>query len=1403
MVAPEAACRNLERLKSEGMQGSCGLFESVDYTPSRLPPGASKVVVRQFMAHHQGMSLLAIAYLLLDKPMQRRFAADPVLRAAGLLLQERVPRATSPMFPHAREASATRLKSTEETGGMRVITDPNNATVDAHLLSNGRYHVVVTSAGGGYSRWKGIAITRWREDATCDNYGSFCYIRDTQSGTTWSNSWQPTKQTAKKYEAIFTQSRVEFRRVDEQIETHTQISVSPEDDIELRRVTFTNRSETARTLEVTSYAEVVLAPQAQDTSHPAFSNLFVQTEIDHKHQAIYCTRRPRSAEDRPPWMLHMMTVRGDCVSEPSYETDRMRFVGRYQTLATPDALKSNLPLSNTDGPVLDPVVSMRQTLLLQPNESAQVDIVTGIAETRAGVESQTEKYRDSSLADRVFDLAWTHSQVLLRQLNASDSDAQDYSRLAGSILYATSLHRAKRSIIAGNERGQSGLWGYGISGDAPIVLVRIRDHERLDLVQHAVQMHAYWRLKGLVVELVIWNEDDSVYRQTLQEAIVDLVAASPEAALVDRPGGIFIRRGEQMSAEDRTLLQTVARIVLQDDKGTFAEQIERRSKRGAAIPLIKPTRRGDVVSVAKHELPDLAFFNGLGGFSRDGREYICLLPSDLCTPAPWVNVIANAQFGTVVSESGGAYTWAENSHEFRVTPWNNDAVTDRSGEAIYIRDEETGQVWSPTPLPVRGKSDYVIRHGFGYSIFDYTEDGINTELCVYVDTVAAVKFYKLKITNHSGRTRQLSATAYWELVLGDERSKTLMHVVTEIDPSSGAILARNPYSPEFGDRVAFFSCSEKTRTYTGDRTEFIGRNGGLVNAAALRRSRLSNVVGAGYDPCAAIQAPITLAVGQERTITFTMGSAQGSGGAQSLAQQFSGVDCAHRAIERVWDFWSRTLGAVHLETPDPAVNFLANGWLVYQTLACRMWARSGFYQSGGAFGFRDQLQDAMALVHTKPDLLREHLLRAAAHQFREGDVQHWWHPPIGRGVRTQFSDDYLWLPLATCRYVAITGDTAVLDETVAFLNARLLRDDEESNYDLPQVSGESGSLYEHCLRAINRGLRFGVHGLPLMGCGDWNDGMNLVGQHGKGESVWLAFFMLDVLNEFESLARSRNDLPNAERFNIEAGRLRGNIEEHGWDGKWYRRAYFDDGTPLGSSTNDECKIDAISQSWSVLSGGGTPCRTQMAMQSVEEHLVKEDDQLILLLDPPFDHSSLNPGYIKGYLPGVRENGGQYTHSAIWTVMATAALGKTERAWELFNLINPIRHGTTASQIATYRVEPYVVAADVYGVQPHLGRGGWTWYTGSAGWMYRLIIESLVGIQIERDQLRLTPALPAAWENVTLHYRFRETIYHVHIHQTAGDHHLRYVLDGTQLDTSYVPLRDDHQEHTIDYFMQAG
>ena len=847
------------------------------------------------------------------------------------------------------------------------------------------------------------------------------------------------------------------------------------------------------------------------------------------------------------------------------------------------------------------------------------------------------------------------------------------------------------------------------------------------------------------------------------------------------------------------VVQASARIILADNRGSLAEQISRRLVETHA-PRFEPSRPKRIASTlapAVSTLPVLQLANPHGGFTADGREYVIVLADGDSTPAPWSNVLANPHFGTVISESGSAYTWAENAHEFRLTPWHNDPVGDAGGEALYLRDEETGQVWSPTPLPARGNGEYITRHGFGYSVFEHTEDGIHSELWVYVALDASVKFSVLKLRNDSGQPRKLSVTGYVEWLLGDLREKTAMHVVTESDPASGALFARNAYNSEFPNRVAFFDLEDPARSIDGDRGEFIGRNGSMGAPAALGRTHLSGRLGTGLDPCAALQSNLTLDDGEQRQVIFRLGLGRNASDAGALVQRFRGNGSAADALAKVRAHWARTLGAVQVRTPEPALDVLANGWLLYQTIACRLWARSGYYQSGGAFGFRDQLQDSMAVIHAAPELARVQVLLCAAHQFPEGDVQHWWHPPLDRGVRTTCSDDYLWLPLAASRYVLATADTGVLDEKVGYIEGRPLHPGEESYYDLPQHSGLRETLYQHCVRAIEHSLPRGTHGLPLIGSGDWNDGMNRVGEKGFGESVWLGFFSCEVLTRFAEVARLHADETFALRCEDEVAKLRHALEQHAWDGAWYRRAYFDDGTPLGSSGNDECRIDSIAQSWSVLSHAGSPERQQQAMTSLDQHLVRRDAGLVQLLDPPFDKSPLDPGYIKGYVPGVRENGGQYTHAAIWATMAFAELGDSARAWELLRMINPVNHGSDATEMDIYKVEPYVVSADVYGIEPHVGRGGWSWYTGSAGWMYRLIVESLLGLRLEAACLRFAPVLPAEWEGFSLDYRHHDTLYRIHVRQSDTGTRGMVWLDGVAQADGCIALADDGVGHDVE------
>ncbi len=1271
---------------------------------------------------------------------------------------------------------------------------------DVKLLSNGKYHVMVTAQGSGYSRWGGLAVSRWREDAALESGGTFFYLRDADSGSLWSATARPVQPGSDAVSIGDAPGCAIFTRRDHGLEVTTTVAVASADDVELRRLRITNHSSRRRTLSVTSFAEIVLSPPATDAAHPAFSKIFVETEIDAELAAIVATRRPSSPDETRAWCFHQAVVRGSEAGAISYETNRSRFVGRGRDVADPHALTSDAPLAGNAGPVLDAIAAIRVPLVLDAGASCTVDFFTGVAGTRDASVSLSRRFRGASAGDTLLAAARGYRDALLQRIGALSSDGAVFERLAGAVLYVDPAMRAAPNEVAKNRRGQSALWGFGISGDVSIVLLQVPNAERLDVVHRLVQAHAFWAAHGIRSELMIVSGSGGAAQQPLLDQVQQAIDGSGGTPLVGKPGGIFLRDDATLDDGDRTLLRSVARIAVDD---SWDHDLQGRLDRGPSGTKA-PAARGELRRVAAQppassptpRAADLVDFNGHGGFTPDQREYVIATSASHPTPAPWTNVIANAGFGTLISESGSASTWSENAHELRLTPWSNDPVSDPNTEALYIRDEESGRFWSPTLLPTRGTGDYVARHGFGYSTFEHAADGIESTLRVFVAIDAPVKFSMLTLRNRSGRVRRLSVTGYVEWVLGDERTKTAMQVVTGLDGETGALFASNAYNTDFAGRTAFFDVEGAERSACGDRGDFFGHAGSLAAPAAMAEAALSNRVGAALDPCAALRVTLELAPNEEREAVFMLGAGKSEDEARSLVRQWRGPERAQAALAAAQDHWRRALGVVQVRTPDPAVDALANGWLLYQVIASRLWARTAFYQASGAFGFRDQLQDVMAIVHAEPALAREHLLRSAGRQFVEGDVQHWWHPPSGKGIRTRCSDDYLWLPFVTCRYVEVTGDEAVLDETCAFLDQRVLKDGEQSDYELPKVSDQSASLYEHGVRAIRHGLRYGAHGLPLMGAGDWNDGMNLVGAGGKGESVWLAFFLIAVLERFAPLARQRGDGDFATLCENEAKALTERVEATSWDGDWYRRAYFDDGTPLGSAGNVECRIDSIAQSWSVLSGAAPAERAQRAMKSLHEHLVHGDSRLVQLLDPPFDTSTPSPGYIQGYVPGVRENGGQYTHAAMWATLAFAALGDADRAWELFDLLAPMHHGDSAEKIAVYKVEPYVLAGDVYAFPPHAGRGGWTWYTGSAGWMYQLLVESLLGLERRGNQLRVRPLLPRNWQGFEMRYRFGESTYEIAVRPAASAASARVTLDGTVLQQGVIALLDDGKTHAV-------
>ncbi len=1405
MVDPAAAVKNFKRIADLGARGAYGWYEALDYTRARLPEGVKSALVRSFMAHHQGMTVVGIANAVHDGAMRARFHAEPIVQAAELLLQERVPRDVAIARPPPEQTREAAEIASLVPEVQRRYTSAHSRVPRTHILSNSRFSTMLTTAGSGYSRWHDIAITRWREDVTCDGWGSYIFLRDVGSGEIWSAGYQPSVTEPDSYEVTFFEDRAEIIRRDGTLTTTLDVTISPEGDAEVRRVSITNRGIRAREIELTSYAEIALARQADDVAHPAFAKLFVETEFEPNLGAILATRRRRSDGDPQVWAAHLAVVEGESSGDVQFETDRARFLGRGQTIRSPAAITDGWPLSNTSGPVLDAIFSLRRRVRIPRGSTARVAFWTVVAPSRDEVLDLADKHHDPMAFDRATTLAWTQAQMQLHHLGVDTNEAHLFQRLANHVLYSDPALRPFPAAIGRGLRKVSTLWPHGISGDLPIVLLCVDEEEHLELVRQLLDAREYWRLKQLAVDLVILNERAASYAQDLQVALDTLVRMNqsmPKIAGDDARGSVFVLRADLISAEVRDLLHAAARAVLLGSAGTLTEQINRaRDLKPAAAPPARGTSPATAPEIAL-PAPPLEFFNGLGGFAGDGREYVTILDGNARTPLPWVNVIANPDFGFQVSADGSGFTWSLNSQQNQLTPWSNDPVGDAPGEAFYVRDEDSGEVWCPTPLPIREKdASYLARHGQGYSRFEYSAHGIALELLQFVPVADPIKISRLKIVNRSGRPRRLSVTAYVEWVLGTSRTVTAPFVVTELDPKTGAIFAANSWSDQFGERVAFADLNGRQTSWTGDRTEFVGRDGAIDRPLALgAATSLSDRVGAGLDPCAALQTLVPLGAVATIEIIFFLGQAATRGEAQALLVKYRSADL-DGVFAEVTQQWDRILGAVQVKTPDRALDILLNRWLLYQTLACRLWARAGFYQASGAYGFRDQLQDVMALCVTRPDLARAHLLRAAGRQFIEGDVQHWWLAESDRGIRTRICDDRCWLAYVVAHYVNVTGDLAILDEQVPFLEAPVLREDQHDSFSQPAVSQKRASLFEHCSLALDRSLALGAHGLPLMGTGDWNDGMDRVGEEGKGESVWMGWFLFSTLTSFARLADAHDNSQRGTEWRQFAATLKNSLERESWDGDWYRRAYFDDGAPLGSIANNECRIDAIAQSWAVISRAGEPARAARAMAALDKYLVRRDEKLLLLLAPPFDHPAHDPGYIRGYPPGVRENGGQYTHAATWAAMAWAMQGDGDRAGELLSMLNPINHADNPTGVHRYRVEPYVVCADIYSMPPHVGRGGWTWYTGSAAWMYRVALEWLLGFRVNGSSLTLDPCIPRSWPGFELSFRYRSARYAIVVENPLGVCRgiLATKLDGEVMTGNrklLIPLKDDGAEHRI-------
>jgi cyclic beta-1,2-glucan synthetase len=1353
-IYPKRATANLKRLTDLGMLSLYGMYEAIDYTSSRIPNNRDFTIVRSHMAHHQGMVFVAIANALLNDPYIQRFQRSTIVQTVDLLLHEQLALDSSLEFPtdavtKAEEVLDGNVNNLPQLQAWKPVV--SGAFPELHVLGNGRLNTLITDSGAGGLNWRHNALTRWTPDTTLESFGFWVYIRDEDSGELWSVGRLPVNKTSKKYNVVFHPHMVEFHREDQGISLRMDLTVSANDDVEIRRITLINKTQKVRRLTVTTYAEVVLTKPSGDERHPAFSKLFIHSEMAKSMNALIFERRSRDPQEKPPALMHRLLADSQAVQLQSFETDRANFIGRNGNSQNPKGLNDGL--SKSLGWTLDPIMSLQATVELAAFTTEKLAFVTIASSSRRSLFEIAHCYEVLSSIDLIFHDALFKARLDMKEFEYAVPYLPQLQNILSLLMQSHATLRGEVKLIKNNQMSQSALWYFGLSGDFPILLFRLHDESNVALLRVLMCAHQQWHLQGLEIDFVIMDEGNSGYIDEINNRVQQLLQEIGVEALLGQRGGVHVLHLNQISIEQGNLLKASAHVIL-SDKDSLAHQVTPNNGVENRLPAFVATASpiASDVSPLLERRTDLICFNGLGGFSPKGDDYVIYLEPGQTTPAPWCNVIANANFGCLVSETGGGYSWAINSGENRLTHWANDPVGDRPSEIVYIRDEETGQVWTVTPAPIGTANLCEITHSAGYSQWRSNSHHLKQELTLLVAHEDPIKITRLQLKNTQGQARRLTVTYYAELVLGVTRSNSAPHIVTEFDPKLKALLAKNVWNADFSERMAFLTTDRQVHGFTGDRSEFLGREGCFKTPAALARWGLRGTVGAKIDPCIALQVHVDVPTNGEAEVVFLFGQGDNRAHARELITKWQQPHTLPNDWKKMRNRWERLFKSVSVQTPEPSFDLMMNQWLLYQTLVCRVFARCGFYQSSGAYGFRDQLQDVMALVDAEPALARKHIIESASHQFDMGDVLHWWHPPSGRGVRTHCSDDLLWLPYVTAHYVEVTGDNAIFDEKIPFLTGNPLGSQEENRYTLYEPTSRNYTLFEHCKRALNHGTSSsGEHGLLLIGSGDWNDGMDRVGVRGRGESIWLSWFAIAVIESFTALHEQWPENMPVSVWRDRAKELTLAIEESGWDGKWYRRAFDDEGNPWGSSQCQECRIDSIAQSWATLSGAADSKRAVQALHAAQCELVDEKNNVVRLLWPPFDATMRDPGYIKAYPPGIRENGGQYSHAAVWLAWALARQGNGDGAMHLFRMLNPIEHSLNKKDMETYQVEPYVMAGDIGGVAPHAGRGGWSWYTGSSAWAYRLGIQAILGIKYKGNFLSIDPCIPTSWHgyNATL------------------------------------------------------
>ena len=1394
---PKNVIENLKIIESQSMYGKYGFYESIDYTPSHLINGQKCAPVKTYMAHHQGLILLSINNFFNRNILQRRFFENPELKAIEILLQERMPEKT--IITKENKEKVEKIKYTDyESYTERIYTKQNQYLKNANVIASDDYTICMDENGEGFSKYKNIYVYRYKKTADIVQGVQF-YIKNIKNKRIWSSGNSKALPKADKYIVSFSPDTDKITRVDGNIETTTKTTIVPNEPLEIRRIELKNDGNTEDVLEVTSFLEPILSTKEQDYAHPAFNNLFL--EFEKVDETIIIKRRPRTEKEKAIYLGVKLFTENETVGELEFETNKEKFLGRA-TFSIPKMVQESKPLSKNLVLTTEPCIAMRRTIKIKPKEKVTLDLLMYVDENKENIIEKLKEYGHSGTINKAYELSKAKLEAEIRYLDLKGKNIDVYQKIMTYLVFGNPMKIWDGEKICFS---QSELWKYGISGDLPILLVKIKDSSDIYVIEDIMKCYDFLRMKNILFDLVILNEEENIYEHYVKEQIDSIILNKHLSYLKNVAAGIFVINSADISKEDRELLDFVSKLVFNAGGGNLKTQLEEMEeeylgsiKNIGEYNLMEPIFIPKEEQIGQDSLNNLLYHNEFGGFTEDGTEYKIKINKENRLPTVWSHVMANENFGTIVTENQGGYTWSKNSRLNRLTSFNNMPSIDAPSEIFYLKNEKTGENWSLGASPMPDENDYEITYGFGYAMYNHISHGILQQMQVFVPQKDKIKINILNLKNLEGEKKELKLIYYIKPVLGEDEIKSNGYIYVEKD--GNIVTAKNLYNTDFKGSVMYVGSSEKITSFTGNKNSFFG-NGNLSNPEGLNKVSLDNNHGIFENTCIALEIKIELDAYENKEICMFLGEESNLLDAKNIAYKYTKLSNAKEELKAIKKYWFETLNVLQVKTPLDSMNIILNGWAVYQTICCRLWARSGYYQSGGAYGFRDQLQDTLGIENIDINFMKNQIIKSASHQFIEGDVEHWWHEDTNKGIRTRFSDDLLWLVYVVCEYITLTGDYRFLEEKVCYLKGEPLIEYEDEKYDIHIQSLEKGSIWEHCIKALEK-TEFGENGLPKIGSGDWNDGMNGVGNKGNGTSVWLGFFLYSILEKVVLICDNLKEEELKVKYEKLKEKLRKTLNTVGWDGRWYKRAYTDDGTAIGSIENEECRIDSISQSWATISNAGDNDKKYISLESLENHLVDKENGIIKLLDPPFNKGKINPGYIKSYMPGVRENGGQYTHAAIWVILAETMLGFGDKALEYYRMINPIEHSKTKESAKKYKVEPYVLPGDIYGAENLAGRGGWTWYTGSSSWYYKVGTQNILGLKIENNYLKIEPCIPREWKEYTMRYRYNGSIYNIKVKNPNGKNTgvERFIVDGKEIEEKQIHLETNSGIREIEVIM---